>query len=120
MLKMQLGLETARVLDFDSIRRLIEFGFWILALITLVTLELTSDQRKRITRASGPWPTPILLFHSRVLAVLQRVLSAHPKLLEHPTTNWGRSTMSIQTPRLGRVEDVPKLVSSDGEPCAHS
>lgn len=84
ILKTQLGLETVRVHDFDSIRRLIEFAFWILALISLITIGLDADQKRRITRAAAAWPTPILLFHYRIFALLRSILSRHGPSFLHP------------------------------------
>jgi hypothetical protein len=77
ILKRELGLETVRVFDFDSIRRLIEFAFWILALVTLVTVSLNEDQKKRVTRISAAWPTPVLLLHYRIFALLRMILARH-------------------------------------------
>lgn len=77
MLKRELAIETVRVFDFDSIRRLIEFSFWILAMITLITITLSDEQRRRISRLAGAWATPVLLFHYRVLLVLRQSLARH-------------------------------------------
>lgn len=88
MIKRELGLETVRVFDFASIRRLVEFGFWILALVTLVTTDLTEAQKDLLTRASGAWQTPVLLFHYRVFALLRIVLARHgPGFLSQPASS---------------------------------
>jgi hypothetical protein len=77
-LKSKLGIETVRVMDFASIRRLVELTFWVIALISLVTIGLTDEQRHRITKAVAAWPTPVLLFHYRVMALLQQLLRRQP------------------------------------------
>jgi hypothetical protein len=77
MLKRELGIETVRVFDFASICRLVEFSFWILALMTRISVALNDDQKAWITRFVGAWPTPVLLFHYRLWALLRMILDRH-------------------------------------------
>lgn len=77
LLKQELGIEKVRVFDFESIRRLVEFSFWILALISLISLDLSPRQRERVTDAAAAWATPILLYHYRILAALRCCLARH-------------------------------------------
>lgn len=74
LLKKDLGIETVRLADFNSVRRLVELAFWVLALITLVTADLTDRQRADLNRFVAAVPTPILLFHYRVTAALRLIL----------------------------------------------
>jgi len=77
VLKSKLGIETVRVADFDSISRLVELCFWVMALLTLVTTELDDAQRNAIDREIAAIPTPILLFHYRVTEALRKCLLNH-------------------------------------------
>lgn len=77
VLKSELGIETVRVADFDSISRLVELCFWVMSLLTLVTTELDDEQRDAVDSAIAAIPTPILLFHYRVTAALRKCLVKH-------------------------------------------
>lgn len=92
VLKRELGIERVRVFDFDSIRRLVEFSFWILAWVTLITIGLTQQQRERLTGAVGAWNTPVLLYHYRVFAALRLALARH-----------GPRFLSPEAPQEGKV-----------------
>lgn len=77
ILKSELGIETVRVADFASISRLVELTFWVVSLLTLVTVELTDEQRDAINSEIAAIPTPILLFHYRVTALFRLCLLKH-------------------------------------------
>ncbi len=77
VLKSKLGIETVRVADFDSISRLVELAFWVLSLLTLVTSELSEEQRDAVTDDIAAIPTPILLFHYRVVESLRKCLGRY-------------------------------------------
>jgi hypothetical protein len=77
VLKSQLGIETVRVADFDSISRLVELAFWVMSLLTLVTKELDDWQRAAIDHEIAAIPTPVLLFHYRVVRALRKCLLKH-------------------------------------------
>jgi hypothetical protein len=76
-LKSDLGIETVRVADFMSISRLVELAFWVMSLLTLVTVELDDGQREAVNQEIAAIPTPILLFHYRVSKLLRKCLLKH-------------------------------------------
>jgi len=73
-LKKELCIESVRVQDLTSIKRLVWIATLVMALTSLTLNELSNEDKLKVTFEAKALKTKILLYHYRLLTVMQIIL----------------------------------------------